>query len=69
MLNLKLYYNLTNPKEGFVQLVKRFLSLIMPLYCKIKDLDLQFNSFIKEINEANFNESSSFQSLIRFNDL
>ncbi len=58
LTNLKQLYNLINPKIDFVQIVKRFISLIMSLSYRIKDLDLQFNSFNKEINEDDLNDIS-----------
>ena len=66
-INMKQFYNLLKSKENFVQLVKRFISLIMPLYYKIKDLDLQFNSFNSVINKDNVN-TTSISSLINYND-
>ena len=66
-MNMKQFYNLCKSKEDFVQLVKRFISLSMPLYYKIKDLDLQFNSFNRVINKDNVN-TTSISSLIHYND-
>ena len=41
-MNMKQFYNLLKSKEDFVQLVKRFISLSMPLYYKIKELNYYF---------------------------
>ena len=66
-MNMKQLYNLLKSKENFFQLVKRFISLSMPLYYKIKKLDLQFNSFNSVINKDNVN-TTSISSLIHYND-
>ena len=66
-MNMKQFCNLLKSKENFFQLIKRFISLIMPLSYKIKDLDLQFNSFNRVINKDNVN-TTSISSLIHYND-
>ena len=66
-MNMKQLCNLLKSKENFVQLVKRFISLSMPLSYKIKDLDLQFNSFNRVINKDNVN-TTSISSLIHYNE-
>ena len=66
-MNMKQFCNLLNSKENFVQLIKRFISLSMPLSYKIKDLDFQFNSFNRVINKDNVN-TTSISSLIHYND-
>ena len=66
-MNMKQFCNLLKSKENFFQLVKRFISLSMPLYYKIKKLKLQFNSFNRVINKNNVN-STSISSLFYYND-
>ena len=67
IINMKQFCNIIESKENFVQLVTRFISLIMPLCFKIKDLDLQYNTFTKVINKDNL-IITSIPSSIHFND-
>ena len=66
-MNMKQLCILLKSKENFNQLVKRFISLIIPLSYKIRYLDLQLNSFNRVINKANVN-ATSISSLIHYND-